>query len=89
MPYLTAAQVRAARAMLDWSLVGLAKAAGMSVSGIYRIEKADLPTASEVDRVSVRKALEKAGVRFSSGEREGLELPILHASRTDPGPSHP
>ena len=59
----TAAQVRAARALLDWSQAALAAKAGVSTTAINGIErgKAD-PRVSTV--AALRRALEEAGVEF-------------------------
>ncbi len=62
---LTAAQLKAARALLDWSQPQLAEAAKLSLPTISRMEGALGPsrsTAANVD--AVRRALEEAGVVF-------------------------
>src|SRR5438105_3232876 len=60
------AQIRAARALLDWSQEELANAAGVALTSVRDLEAekraADSGTAS-----SVRKALENGGVEFVSG----------------------
>lgn len=63
---LTSAQIRAARALLDWSGPDLADHSGISFSTIKRMEKSeDLVKADSVKRV--RATLEDAGIRFASG----------------------
>lgn len=62
---LTAEQVRAARALVDWSQPQLAEACGLSLPTIRRMEGPLGPgrsTAVNVD--AVRRALEAAGVIF-------------------------
>ena len=62
---LTAAQIRAARALLDWSQRQLAEKSKLSVPTIKRMEGAMGPersTAANVD--AVRRTLESAGVVF-------------------------
>lgn len=62
---LTAAQIRAARALLDWTQPDLAREAGLSLPTIRRMEGAMGPgwsSAANVDAVT--RALEAAGVIF-------------------------
>ncbi len=62
---LTAAQVRAARALLDWSQRQLAEKSKLSVPTIKRMEGAMGPERStEANVAAVRRALESAGVVF-------------------------
>jgi transcriptional regulator with XRE-family HTH domain len=63
----TAAQVRAARALLDWSQADLAAKAGVSTTAINGIErgKAD-PRVSTL--TALRRALEEAGIEFLPDE---------------------
>lgn len=62
---LTAAQVRAARALLDWSQKDLAAKSKLSVPTIKRMEGAMGPERSTDANVeAVRRALEGAGVIF-------------------------
>lgn len=63
---LTSAQIRAARALLDWSGPDLADNSGVSFSTIKRMEKsADIVKSESVRRV--RSTLETAGIQFASG----------------------
>jgi len=62
---LTAEQIKAARALVDWSQPQLAEASGLSMPTIRRMEGHLGPgrsTAANVD--AVRRALEGAGVTF-------------------------
>ena len=62
---LTAAQIRAARALLGWSQPALAKESGVSLPTIVRMESHLGPGRSSAANVdAVRRALEKAGVLF-------------------------
>lgn len=62
---LTAAQIRAARALVDWSQPELAAAAKLSLPTIRRMEGPLGPGRSSAANVdAVRRALEKAGVEF-------------------------
>lgn len=65
MPELTAAQIRAARALLDWTQPKLAEVAKLSVPTVRRMESERGPSASTPANVeAVRRALEEAGIVF-------------------------
>jgi transcriptional regulator with XRE-family HTH domain len=65
MPVLTAAQIRAARALLDWTQPKLAEVSKLSVPTVRRMESARGPSASTAANVAaVRRSLEEAGVIF-------------------------
>lgn len=70
---LTAAQIKAARALLDWSQPQLAEAADLSPQTIKRMEGPKGPGKSTAENVdAVRRALEMAGVEFiPSGAYQG------------------
>lgn len=62
---LTATQIRAARALLGWSQPALAKASGLSLPTIVRMESQLGPGRSSAANVeAVQRALENAGVLF-------------------------
>ena len=66
---LTASQIRAARALIDWSQPKLAEASGLSLPTIRRMEGALGPGRSSAANVeAVRVALERAGVTFLEAE---------------------
>lgn len=69
-------QMRAARALLDWSQSKLAAAAGLSLPTIKRAERDLGPIVSDDARAAVQLALEKAGVIFieENGEGGGVRL---------------
>ena len=54
-------QIRAARAMIDWSQEALAEASGLSPTTIHNLEKGKL---SHRSTIPVRKALENKGFEF-------------------------
>jgi len=65
MAELTAAQIRAARALLDWTQPKLAEKTKLSVPTIRRMESSRGPSASTAANVeAVRRTLEEAGVVF-------------------------
>ena len=68
---LTAAQIRAGRALVGWSGAKLAEAAGISLQTVRRMESAVGPGRSSVENVeAVRRALERAGVIFLEAPNE-------------------
>lgn len=75
---ITGAQVRAAKALLDWSGARLAEEAGVAISTIRRVEAYDglLESASIKVLQSLKGALEVGGVEFigSSEDRPGVRL---------------
>jgi hypothetical protein len=77
---LTAAQIRAARALLGWSQPTLAAASGLSLPTIVRMEGQQGPGRSSAGNVeAVTRALQDAGVEFiasdpASGAGAGVRL---------------
>ncbi|RMG29973.1 MAG: XRE family transcriptional regulator [Gammaproteobacteria bacterium] len=62
---LTAAQMKAARALLGWDQRQLAEAAGLSVPTVQRMESSDGNVRGNVDSlVKVVEALEAAGIEL-------------------------
>lgn len=73
---INAAQMRAGRALLDWSQQDLAERSGVSLPTIKRMEKVG-PGRSAGDTIAaVEKALEAAGVQFipENGGGAGVRL---------------
>jgi len=69
---LESAQIRAARALLGWKQVELAKAAKVGVATIRRIEGQVGPTMGYVSTlIRIQAALEKAGIRFLDNDAGG------------------
>jgi len=72
---LTSDQIRAARALVRWSARELAEKADLSLPTIQRLEAADgVPSTSVQTLMSIKAALEKAGVEFTDGEAPGVRL---------------
>lgn len=64
---ITGAQVRAARAILNWSVKEVADAAQVSVSTVRRLEENDGPATTRAVGISaIKEALETGGVEFLS-----------------------
>jgi len=71
-PVITAAQLRAARAFLDWPIRELAEQSGVSRSAIARGEKANGKLHMHAQNVrAIRTAFERHGIEFidSNGVR--------------------
>ena len=72
---LTAAQIRAARALLRWSAEDLAEHSALGLATIRRAEQVEGQTKLTLanDR-AVRRALEEAGIVFIDPEKSGAAL---------------
>lgn len=74
---LTGAQVRSARHAVKWTVYELATAASVSVSTVKRIEVADgLPSTSVQNLMSIKNALEAAGIEFIGMPDDGPGIRI-------------
>ena len=81
---LTSAQIRAARALIRWSALQLAKETSVGVTTIRRAEL----TASEtkltrVNDQAIRRVLEEAGVEFIDAEESGPGVRLRGAQQQD------
>lgn len=75
MPQVTARQIRAARALLEWSQEKLADSAIVSRNSVYRIERGEGTTTEVFFKVT--QALEDAGIEFQHPNQhkgEGVRL---------------
>jgi hypothetical protein len=74
---ISSAQMRAARALLRWSALDLAKASKVGVATIRRVEvvEGEIPV-TDANEAALRKALEAAGVEFidENGGGAGVRL---------------
>jgi transcriptional regulator with XRE-family HTH domain len=70
---MTGAQIRAARGFLDWTVRDLGKKAKVHFNTVHAIERGKSNGTPET-LAAIRKALEKAGVRFTNGRRPGVRL---------------
>jgi transcriptional regulator with XRE-family HTH domain len=72
---LTGAQIRAARGLLRWSAVDLARASTLGVNTVRRAEAADTETSlTAANELAIRRAFDAAGVEFTNGDQPGLRL---------------
>jgi transcriptional regulator with XRE-family HTH domain len=75
--WLTGAQIRAARALLKWSAMDLARAASLGVNTVRRAELAERETSmTAANELALRRALESGGVEFidENGGGPGVRL---------------
>jgi transcriptional regulator with XRE-family HTH domain len=69
---LFAAQIRAARALLDWRQDDLARAAKIGLTTVRRIEAQTGPVMGYVSTLlRIQATLEKAGVQFTEEDESG------------------
>ena len=75
MSLVTANQLKAARALVAWEQQRLAKAAGISVGMIRRMEASGGPLRGNAATIrAVQAALEGAGVQFLNADEPGVRL---------------
>ena len=70
---MTPAQCRAAHALLGWTQIDLAKAAGLGESTVLNFERSKLVVAAE-SITKMQLALEGAGIEFAGGKRPGVRM---------------
>ena len=81
------AQMRMARAALNWSLRELAEAAGVHRNTISNFETGKY-AGDPATLAAIRTALEAAGVEFTNGDQPGVRL-RKGKPRLAPKPRHP
>ncbi len=66
-------QIKAARSLLGWRQQDLARASGVGLATIQRIEMRDGPASGNYTTVlKIQAALEKAGIEFTDGDGGGI-----------------
>jgi transcriptional regulator with XRE-family HTH domain len=82
---LTSEHVRAARALLRWEQKDLAKASGISLPTIGRLEmQPGQLSAYKQTASAIRIALERAGIEFTNGGTPGVRLHKVAKPKTPP-----
>lgn len=74
---ITSGQIKAARALLNWTVQELADRSGIGFTTVVRMEASDGIPASQVKTLdAVRKVLEKSGIEFigSPDDAPGVRL---------------
>jgi transcriptional regulator with XRE-family HTH domain len=74
IPLISPAQIRAARHLANLSQADIAKATGLSLPTIKRVESDREVSVSEDAHGAVCRALEAAGVEFTNGDQPGVRL---------------
>lgn len=75
IPKVSIRQLKAARALLDWSQAELASQSGVSLPTVKRLESGEGELGGRPDTAErLRLALESAGVEFTDGEAPGVRL---------------
>jgi transcriptional regulator with XRE-family HTH domain len=75
-------QVRAARALLGWSQGKLARAAGVGLATLQRIEQSEgLVKGNFTTVLKIQKALEQAGIHFTDDEAGEIGVRLQTGSR--------
>jgi transcriptional regulator with XRE-family HTH domain len=76
---ITSAQIRAARALLNWSRAELAHESGIGLSALMRLESSEgIPGGHIKTLDAVQKTFEEAGVEFigTPDDRPGVRLNV-------------
>ena len=69
---ITSAQIRAARALLDWSRQTLSQNSGVGISALMRLETSSgIPSGNIKTFEAVQNSLEKAGIEFIGAPDDG------------------
>jgi predicted transcriptional regulator len=72
IPKVSIRQIKAARALLEWSQEDLAREAAVSIPTIKRLESSDGLLGGRLDTIrKIRTALEAAGIQFLGGVDSG------------------
>lgn len=83
-------QIRAARALLQWEQADLARAAGVSLPTIHRMEKLGPQRCTLANLLKVQEALAVAGVDFLADSVSlGVRLRSLDEPPSDPALAPP
>ena len=73
--WLSGGQIRAARALLRWSVEQLSQEASLGRNTIKRAEAKDGKTSlTAANELAIRRAFETAGVEFTNGDQPGVRL---------------
>jgi hypothetical protein len=79
---LTSAQIRAARALIRWSAVDLARSSAVGVTTIRRAETTESVTSlTAANNMAIRRALELAGVEFIDVNGGGAGVRLRNPAR--------
>jgi hypothetical protein len=72
---ISGAQVRAARALVGWTVHELARRSVVSIGTVHLIEGSDgLPSTSREHLAAIQDSLEAVGIEFLDGDAPGVRL---------------
>jgi predicted transcriptional regulator len=75
IPKVSIRQIKAARALLEWSQEELAAASGVSIPTIKRLEAQNGDLGGREDTgARILEAIEHAGVEFTNGDQPGVRM---------------
>ena len=78
---ITSAQIRAARALLNWSRAELAHESGIGLSALMRLESSEgIPGGHIKTLDTVQKTFEEAGVQFIGTPEDGPGVRLKKSS---------
>jgi transcriptional regulator with XRE-family HTH domain len=78
----SSSQIRAARALLGWSQTTLARAAGIGLATLQRIEQSKSVVKGNFETVlKIQRALETAGIRFTEDEAGQIGVSLVKKKR--------
>ena len=78
---ITSCQIRAARALINWSARELAEKAGVGVATVRRMELAEsIPSSNAITLNLVKKTLESAGVEFVGDQDNAPGVRLVKAT---------
>ena len=82
---ISSAQMRAARALLRWTALDLAKASRVGVATIRRVEVVDGPIpVTAANEAALRSALEAAGIEFIDENGGGVGVRFRKPAKGEP-----
>jgi hypothetical protein len=85
---ITGGQIRAARALLRWSVETLAGKTSLGLNTIKRAEARDGRTSlTAANELAIRGAFEAGGIEFTNGDQPGVRLSKAAAARTTAPPT--
>jgi transcriptional regulator with XRE-family HTH domain len=82
IPKVSIRQVKAARALLNWSQTELAAASGVSIPTVKRLEAEDADLGGRNQTAAkICEALQRAGIEFINGNGAGVGVRLRRSSR--------
>lgn len=83
---ITGAQIRAARVILDWSIIDLASRSGVGRKTIENFERDNANRPDEQFVAQIKAALERGGIEFAEGQPPRFTTGPVKRATWDPPP---